>query len=199
MSQKIQKNVQIIQAATQEFLAKGFQAASMHRIAEKAKVSKRTLYKYYSSKKELYTALIDNLLESIHGLYQIEYAKDELVSVQIEKIIEDKINLSLSLFFLNMSKIVMGEMLRGHRPSELQLEKMYASELRFVAWIDAAKKDGTICEHPSSSIMADQFHAIIKSQVFWPVLFGLVEAKNIDPKVVKRTVLDFFESFVCEH
>ena len=199
MSQKDQKTAQIIQAATQEFLLKGVEAASMHRIAERAEVSKRTLYKYYASKDALYIALIDVLLDRIDGMYQIEYARDIPLAEQIEKIIDKKMKLTFSTSFLNMSKIIMGEMLRDHIPSKTQLEKMYVSEARFVDWIEAAKKDGKIKEHPSSHVMADQFHAIMKSQIFWPVLFGFVQVKDIDATEVKGLVLAFFLSSFCNH
>ena len=63
IARKEENAARIIQAATREFLNKGLDAASMHNIAETAEVSKRTLYKYFPSKGELYDALVNELLD----------------------------------------------------------------------------------------------------------------------------------------
>jgi AcrR family transcriptional regulator len=52
------KEQSIIEAATAEFLKHGFSAASVNVIAERANVSKRTLYRYYRSKEDLFRAVI---------------------------------------------------------------------------------------------------------------------------------------------
>ena len=40
--------------------------------------------------------------------------------------------------------------------------------------------------------ISEQFHSILKGQVFWPLLMGLKEKKDIDIEKVKRTTLEFF-------
>jgi AcrR family transcriptional regulator len=52
------KRAQILDGARAVFLAKGFDGASMEAIAQAASVSKGTLYTYFKSKDELFTALI---------------------------------------------------------------------------------------------------------------------------------------------
>lgn len=49
----------ILEAALQEFIAKGFEAAHMEAIANASQVSKRTLYARYRSKEELLRASLD--------------------------------------------------------------------------------------------------------------------------------------------
>lgn len=54
----------ILDGAMQEFMASGYAAASMDRIAAAAGVSKPTLYKYFQDKEGLFIALIQKLVES---------------------------------------------------------------------------------------------------------------------------------------
>ena len=52
------KRRQIIEGARQVFLTQGFDAASMGEIARQAGVSKGTLYVYFTSKEELFGAIV---------------------------------------------------------------------------------------------------------------------------------------------
>ncbi len=54
----VRKTDVILQAAEQAFLKSGFDAVSMDRIAELASVSKRTVYSNFSSKQDLFAAVI---------------------------------------------------------------------------------------------------------------------------------------------
>jgi TetR/AcrR family transcriptional regulator of autoinduction and epiphytic fitness len=198
VTRKDEKTAQIIQAATREFLNKGLDAASMHNIAETAEVSKRTLYKYFHDKDELYSALVDELLDRVHDMYQLSYSPDIPIKQQLEKIVDNKIGLTTSESFLNMSRIVIGEMLKSRMLSEDQLARMNNSETLFVEWIDEAKKDKKINSEMDSKIIADQFHSIMKGQVFFPVLFGFVDLKTIDKKEVRDMTVNFFMNSFCD-
>ena len=198
MTRKDVKTAQIIQAATREFLNKGLDAASMHNIAETAEVSKRTLYKYFPDKDALYGALVDELLNHVHDMYQLSYSPDIPLKQQLEKIVENKIDLTTSESFLNMSRIVIGEMLKSRMLSEDQLTRMNNSETLFVEWIDEAKKDKKISAEMDSKIMADQFHSIIKGQIFFPVLLRSVDVESIDKKEVRDMTVNFFMNSFCD-
>ena len=56
---KKQKREAIIQAAQEIFRSNGFISSSMDRIADKANVTKQTVYRYFSSKEELFKAAIE--------------------------------------------------------------------------------------------------------------------------------------------
>ena len=198
MTRKDEKTAQIIQAATKEFLQKGLDAASMHNIAETAEVSKRTLYKYFSDKDALYNALLDELLDRVHDMYQLTYSTEIPIKEQLEKIVDNKIELTTSDSFLNMSKIVLGEMLKSRELSEAQFERMYNSEALFVQWIDEAKKDKKITSELDSQMMASQFHSILKGQTFYPILFYFVDLKTIDLKNARDMTVDFFMNSFCD-
>lgn len=58
-----QKRLALIEAAKDEFIEFGFNAANMDRVCEKASTSKRTLYRHFESKELLFTAAINAMVE----------------------------------------------------------------------------------------------------------------------------------------
>lgn len=59
----------IIQAAYSEFLAYGFQKASVHKIAEKAGVTTGAIYTRYKNKDALFASLLQNFFETMRTLF----------------------------------------------------------------------------------------------------------------------------------
>lgn len=57
----------IIEAATGEFVSKGFAGASVNEIAARANVNKRMLYHYFGKKDELYIAVIEKIYASLRA------------------------------------------------------------------------------------------------------------------------------------
>jgi AcrR family transcriptional regulator len=58
-----EKAEQILAGARQEFLANGYAATSMDRVAKAAGVSKATVYSYFQDKEGLFTALVQKLAQ----------------------------------------------------------------------------------------------------------------------------------------
>jgi AcrR family transcriptional regulator len=56
---------QLLEAALEVFVARGYHAAAMDEIAERAGVSKPVLYQHFPGKQELYLALLDESVEEL--------------------------------------------------------------------------------------------------------------------------------------
>jgi AcrR family transcriptional regulator len=56
---------QLLEAALEVFVARGYHAAAMDEIAERAGVSKPVLYQHFPGKQELYLALLDESVEAL--------------------------------------------------------------------------------------------------------------------------------------
>jgi AcrR family transcriptional regulator len=56
---------QLLEAALEVFAARGYHAAAMDEIAERAGVSKPVLYQHFPGKQELYLALLDESVEAL--------------------------------------------------------------------------------------------------------------------------------------
>ena len=59
----------IIQAAYSEFLAYGFQKASLHKIAEKAGVTTGAIYTRYKNKDALFASLLQDFFKTMQVLF----------------------------------------------------------------------------------------------------------------------------------
>lgn len=65
------KTLQILDAATELFLAEGFDGVSMDRVTQAAGVSKATLYVHFRTKQELFTGVILREVEAVRQLSAI--------------------------------------------------------------------------------------------------------------------------------
>ena len=61
---RLERRARIVAMAQQHFLEKGYQAASMSTIAVELGSSKETLWKYFSSKEELFSACLETATEA---------------------------------------------------------------------------------------------------------------------------------------
>lgn len=72
----IRKN-EIIDAAEELFFSQGFAETTMSEVADRAEFSKRTLYVYFDSKKQLYLAIVLRGFEKLIALYEQKLKEDK--------------------------------------------------------------------------------------------------------------------------
>ncbi|HUI32097.1 MAG: TetR/AcrR family transcriptional regulator [Dysgonamonadaceae bacterium] len=84
----------LIEKARQLFARSGFENTTMNDIAEASQRGRRTLYTYFSNKKEIYNAVIESELENLY--------------VQLQKTVEKEHTASdkLMLFFVSRLEII---------------------------------------------------------------------------------------------
>lgn len=199
MKIKEEKNQQILEAAALEFLKKGFEGASMHNISESAEVSKRTLYKYYPDKESLFDSLVEIILQQIEGYLTYDFSEEVSIEKQITTIIKNKLSLLTNQKFLLVSKITIGEMMKGKKPSQRQLERLYLAEESFLKWIEAQQTNKNLKPKWKAQNISEQFNSFIKGLVYWPLIMELKTINEIDMELVFHECLDFFiERFVVD-
>ena len=123
MGRKEEIIARIRESAIDDFIQKGLNGASMERIANKADISKRTLYKYYANKDLIFDDIINMLLDSFCTFSQFTYSKETPLEAQIEKIIDTKVELITSANYLKISKLVLSELLKSKSLNKKHLEK----------------------------------------------------------------------------
>jgi len=94
--EKERKREEIIKAAEDLFFSEGFDATSMDAIAKNSEFSKRTVYKYFISKEELYAAIAYKGIMILSGI-----VKDSLKSGS--KVTDAMVNISKNLINLRKS------------------------------------------------------------------------------------------------
>ncbi len=108
-----EKTEAILEGGMQEFLAHGYAATSMDRVAIAAKVSKATVYSHFQDKEGLFTVLIQRLVEqksqSIFGA-----ADDRMLQMPPQVVLKNFANRALDIGanepqFLNFMRLILGE------------------------------------------------------------------------------------------
>ena len=82
--EKLRQRQEMIAAALSLFSEKGYHNVSMHEIAEKSEFAIGTLYKFFSNKEDLYTALVTEQGEKFHAVMDKAIAQpgDEVEKLQ---------------------------------------------------------------------------------------------------------------------
>lgn len=70
-TQSAAKRQAIVAAATQVFLDKGYQGASMDEVAALAAVGKQTVYKHFADKRQLFTEIVLATTDQVDGMVQL--------------------------------------------------------------------------------------------------------------------------------
>ncbi len=197
MSRVEENTEKILKASIEEFVSHGVKAATMEGIANKASVSKRTLYKYFTNKQKILDTIIHVHLDSVLFSSDYQYSQSVSISEQLDGIIQQRIDLMTSKEFIKISKLVITELLQSNPLKQEHIEKYTSTETHFIAWIEAAKKDGKVNTETPSQLIANQMSSIINGQVFYPVILGFVTLTKEEIATAKSTCKDFFLRMFC--
>ena len=78
---EVEKKRVILNAALKEFADKGYEQASTNQIVKDAGIGKGMLFYYFTSKKKLYSYLVDYCIEVLEKEYleQVDYSHTDLL------------------------------------------------------------------------------------------------------------------------
>ncbi|MCF4966320.1 TetR/AcrR family transcriptional regulator [Nostoc sp. CMAA1605] len=109
-TEKIEK---ILQGAMQEFLAHGYAATSMDKVAEAAGVSKATVYSHFQDKEGLFRALIEKLaIKRFHSILGTQPLQGEPYIV-LRRLAKTALNQMVNdLEYQSFERLLMGESAR---------------------------------------------------------------------------------------
>jgi TetR/AcrR family transcriptional regulator, regulator of autoinduction and epiphytic fitness len=187
------KHARILSAALDEFIAKGFAGASMDRIAQKAKVSKVTIYNHFENKDLLYRQMVEHFLANVHpGL--------PIISTQAGSTPRDVlIDYGVRLVDVTGHPRTLG-MIRLLRAEPMQLTSDHRAESRLLPDAkplakfleDEHRKGSLLC--PVPILASRQLHGMWLEATIYPSLLG----HNVDlaSGPVRQTVASCVEVFL---
>lgn len=159
----------IIEAAVVEFNLTGFEATTMDAIANRAQVSKRTVYNHFASKEELFREIKNELVRRAFEVGAVEYDPDVSVAEQLTEIGRREVGLMVSDEVISLARVTIPAFI--HCPS-------FASEAftdfqrraeNIERWVRVAAEDGQLTVSDPKRA-AQQFTALLKAFAFWPHL-----------------------------
>ena len=166
------KHLAIIQAARRVFLEHGFSGSSVDLIAEKAGVSKRTVYKHFDDKYSLFSAVIQMLCERVvpSSVDALEVATDDPGEILTE----------LGVHFLErvytpeqieLFRIVIAEARRFPELGQMMYRRIRSQRAIVGQYLEELQEKNKI-RLPCQASAASQYFSLLKEDAQMRLLFG---------------------------
>ena len=180
------KKQQIIMAAVAEFRENGFAGTSMDNVAQRAEVSKRTVYNHFASKDELFLGIVKHMFGLLAETSPEPYVAGQAIKPQLEKIAKLKIDLFSSDEFIGFSRVVMPEAL--HNPERMlqAMSQMSSIESDMNNWFNAAIADNQL-DFECGEDACGKFMGLLKMEAYWP---QLIKGKPAPSEAEKQKMID---------
>ena len=173
------KRVDILRAAAEAFRHEGFRGSSTDRIAERAGVSKRTLYNHFPSKDALFDAVLEGYWARLAPLAETPGHEGLSVKERLATLARARLDVLLDPEVLGFFRAVLGESMRT--PELARAWQQNASMLELLGFrplIDEEVAGGRLVAH-DSQLAAEQLWGLVFEALFWPsviLLRGRVSA-----------------------
>ncbi|BCP52477.1 transcriptional regulator [Kaistia sp. 32K] len=167
-----------MRGASQVFLEKGFDAASMNDIARAAGVSKGTLYVYFANKERLFVELISSeKREELFRIVTLDFENHNVEAV-LKKFGRELCEILTKPYYIKAMRSVFSII---NRMPEIGVEfysngPLLCTEL-LAKYLDAQTKAGVL-DIEDCLLAAQQFVELSQSGVMRSVLFGVIDTPN---------------------
>ncbi|MFZ6747919.1 TetR/AcrR family transcriptional regulator [Undibacterium sp. Ren11W] len=189
------KRAAILQAAIVEFRNAGFEATSMDKIAATAEVSKRTVYNHFSSKEDLFAAILLQLWQTASTQEALAYESKSSLQIQLDEFLSRKMRMLCDPNFLDLARVAVAATIHTPDRARDMVDKLKQSEQGIVTWIKAAQQDGRL-NKADPLLMGDMLMGQLKSLAFWPqVAMGQPILNPEQQQILIQTSVALFLNF----
>ena len=186
------KHAAIIDAAALEFREGGFAATSMDRIAERAEVSKRTVYNHFANKDALFEAILEVLWDRARRATEIDYNPESSLEDQLGALAHRKLDVLADSNYLGLARALVAEAIRSPGFLQKKWAQLAEEEAGLPRWIEAAADDGRLTvDDPAGA--AEQLMVLLKGYAFWPQVVGMAPLPTTDERrSIINSVVELF-------
>ncbi|UTW45489.1 TetR/AcrR family transcriptional regulator [bacterium SCSIO 12696] len=139
-----QKQQDIIQAAEQIFIECGYRGASVDAIAERAQVSKRTIYNHFANKEALFQHITNLLIESVVRSSTVNYDRKQPLDKQLFDILSGAWDALTTKKLIELARVILSEYMQNPAMSQRTMERITQHEDGLNSWLKAAIADHRI-------------------------------------------------------
>lgn len=164
------KRAEILDAASQVFVATGYDNASMDRIAEVAGASKRTVYNHFTSKDLLFRAVVGRFLRQSHELKQIQYDPRKSLSAQLGRFADSIIDITRRDEWLGLVKVMTSLTVVQPDLVASTMASVHDERDSLEAWLEAATTDGRL-RVKQPALVARTFWAALSGAFLMPAIY----------------------------
>lgn len=177
---------QIVTAATEIFLEDGFAAASMDKIVEKARVSKRTLYNYYASKDEIYIDVIQTQLGAMWKNFDPADIKPTDLTDHMMRIGTEMLRIANAPVTLSLFRNIAAESQRFPKLAYQFYEEIFEKLIDAIAMV-LERESGHSGLHITDAKQASEYFLdLLTGTAYHRVVFGTTPPMN-DKAIKSRT------------
>jgi AcrR family transcriptional regulator len=190
----------ILDVASEVFLAQGYAATSMSEIAARLGGSKGTLYNYFKSKEELFSAVITNtcqerataIFDPLPPICEGRAVRDSLI----------ELGLSLLTFLWNEQMVTLHRLIFAEVGRFPEIGRMFyeagprRGEIRFTEYFETAMAAGHI-PRADPTVAGQRLKDLVMSDVYLRMLWGVLEPPSPEAlrEHVARSVDIFLRAF----
>lgn len=167
----LSKRDDIITAALTAFREDGLKGARMERIAQQASVSKRTLYKYFKNKDELFAAICELVIKILAEMEIPAFDPKSDFESQLTRALGAYIDQTLTPEFLNCSRVILPEFMRKPATAQKFNKAYYGIDGPLSQFIQGAMNAGRLKQANPDAATA-LLLALFKSTVLMPSILN---------------------------
>ena len=173
------KRQAVLEAARAAFRENGVDGTSMDALAERAGVSKRTVYHHFPSKEALVGELASEMAERARQRLHVKYDPGRPLEIQLLTLVGAEIELNGDPDYLGLLRVIVGH--HFFRPDSLRDDawQLASHDPGLVRWIEAASADARL-DVPDAVFAAGQLRGLVAGTCLWPQLMGLDEIPSRD-------------------
>lgn len=186
------KRLAILVAAISEFRQNGYEATSMDKIAATALVSKRTVYNHFSSKEELFAAILMQLWDSSAAQGDFGYQRELSVRSQLSDYLQRKMRLLCDPNFIDLARVAVAATIHNPERAREMVARLSQREEGLATWMKAAQADGQL-KPGDPVLLSDLLQGQLKAVAFWPqVAMGQPLLSEMQQQKVIELSLEMF-------
>jgi TetR/AcrR family transcriptional repressor of mexJK operon len=174
------------------FFTNGYGGTTMSAIAAQVGGSKTTLWTYFPSKQDLFTAVVDDVVEEYGCALSIQLPLDQPVVEVLELFGAAMLSTMLSPPIINLHRVVAGEAARFPELGRLFYERgAKRGKARLAAYMNAVMEDGRL-RRGDPQLAARQFSAMCQANSFQLALYAIETPAPDDVARDITTAVDCF-------
>ncbi|WP_420411884.1 TetR/AcrR family transcriptional regulator [Roseibium sp.] len=161
------KRKNIIEAAVEEFREQGFLGANIMRIAKRADVSSRTLYKHFENKEALFQEISKIMIERNSAMLPVGYDLDLPLDRQLVTALERYVGVITEPEAIGLNRMVIAELLRDLDRSRAFFVEFATHDYPITNLIAEAMEAGVL-RKADPAYATNQLLGLVKTFFFWP-------------------------------
>lgn len=192
-----QKHADIIDAAVSLFCEEGFGATSMDRIAQRAAVSKRTVYNHFPSKEALFQECVSVLVARMDAQAHAGDDPDAPVAERLRAYASRKLRTALDPDAMATARALMAEVMRDPALGR-RLSGPFAASAALRALLrDETARGRLAVPDADLDLACVQLTEMLKGPLFWPCAMGFRDLPS-EPEIA-RVVDDAVTMFLARY